>query len=141
MQTERVETYSDEVLAALQRLLPQLSPGATLSEAWLREVIDDAAAQLYVARDDTGKILGTFCLTVQKIPTGPKVWLEDVVVDEQARGQGLGEALVRKAIDTARALGAKSLNFTSSPDRIAANRLYRKMGFEKRETNVYKMEF
>ncbi len=138
---EKVDHYSDELLAALQRLLPQLSPTATIDEAWLREVLADPAAQLYVARDEEGEIVGTFSLTLQKIPTGPKMWLEDVVVDERVRGKGLGEALVQEAIGIARRPGVKSLNLTSSPERVAANKLYQKMGFEKRETNVYRMKF
>jgi len=141
MQIERVTTYSDEVLAALQRLLPQLSPGTTISEAWLREIVADTGIHLFVARDEEGEIPGTFTLAEEKIPTGLKMWLEDVVVDEKARGKGLGDTIVRYAIDYARRRGTKKLDLTSVPARVAANKLYQKWGFVRRKTNVYRLRF
>jgi len=141
MHIEKVSSYSDEVLAALQRLLPQLSPGTTITESWLREIVDTPATHLFITRNDDKQITGSFTLTEQKIPTGMKVWLEDVVVDEQARGQGLGDAIVQYAIDYARNLGTKKLDLTSVPERVAANKLYRKWGFVLRETNVYRLRF
>jgi len=139
MQIERVTSYSVEVLEALQRLLPQLSPGATVSEAWLRELLGEGSTHLFITRDEKSRIHGTFTLAEQKIPTGLKVWLEDVVVDEQARGQGLGKAIVHYAIGYARNLGTKKLDLTSAPRRMAANKLYRNMGFSLRKTNVYRL--
>jgi GNAT superfamily N-acetyltransferase len=141
MHIEKVSSYSDKVLAALQRLLPQLSPGTTITESWLREIIDTPGTHLFITRDDDGLITGSFTLTEQKIPTGMKVWLEDVVVDEQARGQGLGDTIVQYAIDYARKLGTKKLDLTSVPERVAANKLYQKWGFVRRETNVYRLRF
>ena len=141
MRTEKVESYGDDVLKALQRLLSQLSPGTVISEAWLREILAETATHLFITRDDEGHITGTFTLVEQKIPTGLKVWLEDVVVDESMRGQGLGEAIVQYAIRYARDLGTKKLHLTSNPDRVAANNLYRKAGFKLRNTNVYRMRF
>ena len=141
MHIEKVSSYTDEVLAALQRLLPQLSPGTTITESWLREIVTTPGTHLFITRDDDGQITGSFTLTEQKIPTGMKVWLEDVVVDEQARGQGLGDAIVQYAIDYARKLGTKKLDLTSVPERVAANKLYRKWGFIRRETNVYRLRF
>ncbi len=141
MKIEKAEIFTTELLEALQRLLPQLSPGTTIREPWLRELLADPDIHLFVTRDEAGAINGTFTLAQEKIPTGLKVWLEDVVVDKQARGQGLGEAIVQYAINYARQLGTKKLDLTSSPDRIAANRLYQKTGFKLRETNVYRMRF
>jgi len=141
MQIERVTTYSDEVLAALQRLLPQLSPGTTISEAWLREIVADTGIYLFVARDEEGEIPGTFTLAEEKIPTGLKVWLEDVVVEDLSRGRGYGRAIVQYAVDVARSLGTLKLDLTSVPERVAANKLYQKWGFVRRKTNVYRLRF
>ena len=141
MKIEKISAFSEEALKALQQLLPQLAPGMTITESWLREVVTTPATHLFITRDDGGQITGSFTLTEQKIPTGLKVWLEDVVVDEQARGQGLGDAIVQYAIDYARKLGTKKLDLTSVPERVAANKLYRKWGFIRRETNVYRLRF
>ena len=140
MKIERVTRYSDEVLEALQRLLPQLSDGATIDAAWLQEVIATPASHLFVLREHD-RIVGTFTLTEQKIPTGLKVWLEDVVVEDLSRGRGYGRAIVQYAVDVARSLGTLKLDLTSHPDRVVANALYRKSGFELRDTNVYRMRF
>ncbi|HPU40250.1 MAG TPA: GNAT family N-acetyltransferase, partial [Microthrixaceae bacterium] len=93
---------------------------------------------LLLARDDDGAILGSMTLVVFPIPTGIRAWIEDVVVDGDARGRGVGDALNRTAIDIARDLGAKTVDLTSRPSREAANRLYQRIGFEPRETNVYR---
>ncbi len=79
-------------------------------------------------------------LAFYRIPTGLKAWIEDVVVDDEARGNGIGEALSRAAIDEARRRGAKNVSLTSRPSREAANRLYRGIGFEQYETNLYRYE-
>ena len=85
-------------------------------------------------------MVGSLTLAQFRIPTGVGVWIEDVVVDEAARGQGTGEALVREGIRIAEEAGAKAVNLTSRPDRAAANRLYQRLGFEARTTNVYRLE-
>jgi ribosomal protein S18 acetylase RimI-like enzyme len=84
--------------------------------------------------------VGSLTLAVFRIPTGLRAWIEDVVVDESARGQGVGEALNRAALDRAAALGAVTVDLTSRPSRAAANRLYQRLGFEPRETNVYRYD-
>lgn len=86
------------------------------------------------------RILGTLTLVTFRIPTGVRAWIEDVVVDEAARGKGVGEALNRAAVELARAKGAKTVDLTSRPKREAANRLYRRLGFVARDTNVYRYE-
>jgi ribosomal protein S18 acetylase RimI-like enzyme len=133
---ERVTEVTDEVANALARLLPQLSQGAPAPS---REQLAEVARTqtLLVARDGAGRIVGTLTLVLYRIPTGLDARVEDVVVDESARGQGVGEALTREAIARARAAGAHALDLTSRPEREAANRLYRRLGFEQRETNVY----
>ena len=135
---ERVTEVTDDVALALARLLPQLSPTATPPP---REHLAEVARTqtLLVARDDAGRIVGTLTLAVYRIPTGLHASIEDVVVDASARGQGVGEALTLEAIDRARAAGAHAVGLTSRPEREAANRLYRRLGFEQRATNVYRL--
>lgn len=100
-------------------------------------MVANADTVLFVARVD-GSILGSLTLAFYRIPTGLKAWIEDVVVDTEARGRGVGELLNRAALDEARRRGAKDVSLTSRPSREAANRLYLRIGFEARATNVYR---
>jgi ribosomal protein S18 acetylase RimI-like enzyme len=127
---------TDAMIGAFARLVPQLSssaPAPTAEE--LTEMVSSDADHLLVAEDADGTVLGSMTLIVFRIPTGIRAWIEDVVVDGEARGRGVGELLNRHAIDLAYALGAKTIDLTS---REAANRLYQKLGFEARTTNVYR---
>ena len=138
--SEQTELTPD-LREAFDRLVPQLSssnPPPTDDE--LRHIIASPASILLVARDDAdgGRVLGSLTLVVFPIPTGIRAWIEDVVVDEAARGRGVGEALNRAALDRARAEGAKTVDLTSRPSREAANRLYQRLGFVPRETNIYR---
>ncbi len=132
--------FAPELREAFDHLVPQLSssnPPPTDDE--LRRIIASPASILLVARDgEEGRILGSLTLVVFPIPTGIRAWIEDVVVDEAARGQGVGEALNRAALERARAEGAKTVDLTSRPTREAANRLYLRLGFVPRETNIYR---
>ena len=143
MSAARVEIAgeaTDEVLAALHRLIPQLSSSSTpVTVAELRELIDSDSSVLFIARVD-GRIVGSLTLAVFRIPTGIRAWIEDVVVDENARGHGVGEALNRAALAEAKQRGAKTVDLTSRPSREAANRLYLRIGFVARETNVYRYD-
>lgn len=107
--------------------------------AELREIVGDSATVVFVARDG-GVIVGLLTLAMFRIPTGMRAWIEDVVVDGRARGKGVGEALNRAALATARHRGAKTVDLTSRPSREAANRLYQRIGFVRRDTNVYRYE-
>jgi ribosomal protein S18 acetylase RimI-like enzyme len=133
---------TSEVVDALARLGPLLSTSAELPTAGqVAEMIDSPATTLFLARDgDGGPIVGTLTLVVFRIPTGVRAWIEDVIVAEEARGQGCGEALNRAAIDAAAAAGARTVDLTSRPKREAANRLYQRLGFIQRETNVYRYQ-
>ncbi len=136
--TEATEV-TDELVAAFARLIPQLSssnppPGA----GELQEMVDSAASIVLMARDPSGSLVGSLTLALFRVPTGLRAWIEDVVVDEAARGVGAGEALVQAAVDRAAAVGARTVDLTSRPSREAANRLYVRMGFELRTTNVYR---
>jgi ribosomal protein S18 acetylase RimI-like enzyme len=129
----------DELVAAFDRLIPQLSSSSPPpTPEVLAEIIGSPATDLLVARGDDGHIVGSLTLVLFRIPTGLRAWIEDVVVDGEARGQGVGEALNLYAIDVAAERGARTVDLTSRPSREAANRLYQRIGFEKRESNVYR---
>jgi ribosomal protein S18 acetylase RimI-like enzyme len=138
--TEIIEV-TDEVVAAFGRLIPQLSTSSSPPNAdALGEIAANPNSLLLVARDtDSGAIVGSLTLACYRIPTGLQARIEDVVVDEAARGRGVGAELTRVGVEKARAMGAKSVGLTSRPTREAANRLYQRMGFEHRETNVYRL--
>jgi ribosomal protein S18 acetylase RimI-like enzyme len=129
-----------ELVEAFERLVPQLSSSSPPpGHDQLVEIVRSAASILLVAQDSVGTIIGSLTLAVFRVPTGRLAWIEDVVVDESARGAGAGEALVAAAVARAGAEGAKSVDLTSRPSRAAANRLYLRMGFEPRATNVYRL--
>ena len=139
MIVEEVTEATSEVVAAFARLVPQLSRSSPPpTEAELDEMVTSPATVVLVARDGGGEIVGTLTLALFRIPTGLRAWIEDVVVDEAVRGGGVGEALTRAALERAAAAGARSVDLTSRPAREAANRLYRRLGFEPRDTNVYR---
>jgi ribosomal protein S18 acetylase RimI-like enzyme len=138
MNIEIATKVTAELTAALATLIPQLSSSADpVTEDVLRRVLADPAITMFVARHEN-KIVGSLTLAAFTIPTGMRAWIEDVVVDESARGLGAGEALTLAALDVAKAKGATSVDLTSRPSREAANRLYLRMGFVARETNVYR---
>lgn len=122
-------------MAALVPQLSASSPAPTAEQ--LAEIVNSTDSLLYIARLD-GRIVGSLTLAFYRIPTGVKAWIEDVMVDDAARGQGIGESLNRTAIDEARRRGAKHVTLTSRPSREAANRLYQRIGFEPYATNVYR---
>lgn len=129
---------TDDVVAAFAVLIPQLSSSNPPPDRErLEQIVRHQASTLFLARVE-GRIVGSLTLAVFPIPTGIRAWIEDVVVDESARGHGVGEALNRRALDHARAQGAITVELTSRPSREAANRLYTKMGFVIRDTNVYR---
>lgn len=130
---------TDELRDALARLLPQLSSSPPPDSDELARVVADPGSLVFVARLD-GQIVGSLTLVLYRIPTGLKAWIEDVVVDEAARGHGIGEQLNRAALDEAGRRGAKAVSLTSRASREAANRLYQRIGFVARETNVYRYD-
>lgn len=129
---------TDELCDAMTRLVPQLSSSNPPPDRdALREIVDSDASVLFTARDDTG-ILGTLTLILFRIPTGVRAWIEDVIVDEGARGKGVGRVLNEAAVAHAFAHGAITVDLTSRPSREAANRLYQRLGFVARDTTVYR---
>lgn len=141
---EACATVTDELVEAMAELIPQLSSSSPPpGRAELERIVASDACHLLVALDGDGpglggSIVGSMTLVVFPIPTGTRAWIEDVVVDGSARGRGVGEELNRRALELAEQLGARTVDLTSRPSREAANRLYRRLGFEQRETNVYR---
>ncbi len=138
MKIEELIDFSTQALEAINGLLPQLSPSVVaLEESDLRNIINSESTKLFLASDEDG-VFGMLSLVLFRIPTGRKAWVEDVVVDEKARGRGVGKLLTEHAVNVAREHGAHSVDLTSRPSRAAANARYQRVGFEQRETNVYR---
>lgn len=139
--TIRAASEVDEALVAdFARLIPQLSSSSPPPTAQdLLAIVDNPHSVLFLA-DLDGAVVGSLTLAFYRIPTGLKAWIEDVVVEQSARGHGVGEALNLAAIDEARARGAKNVSLTSRSSREAANRLYQRLGFEPYETNLYRYQ-
>lgn len=138
---EIVEAANDELVAAFAKLIPQLSrSSAPPNLERLDQIAKSEASTLLIARDDDAVIVGSMTLAMFDIPTGRRAWIEDVVVDTGARGQGVGHLLNERALQIAADAGAKTVDLTSRPSREAANRLYQRLGFVARETNVYRYE-
>lgn len=134
-------SVDDELVAAFSRLIPQLSRGAAVpTPDLIREIVEAPASTVMIARDlrDNGRIVGMLTLVVFRIPTGVRAWIEDVVVEETMRGRGVGEALSQEAVHRAIGAGARTVDLTSRPSREAANRLYQRLGFTLRDSNVYR---
>ena len=136
--TEVTESLTD----AYRVLIPQLSSSSSppTGEA-LQRIIESDSAQILIAENENGEILGTMTLIIFQIPTGIRAWMEDVVVDSSARGKGIGKKLNLAALELAKQAGAKTVDLTSRPARQEANQLYRSIGFVERETNVYRFSF
>lgn len=129
-----------EIVEAFERLIPQLSrSNPPPSAEALSSIVESPACHLLLAEEE-GQIVGSLTLVVFPIPTAVRAWIEDVVVDEAASGRGIGRQLNEHALELARRLGAKTVDLTSRPSREAANHLYKKIGFQPRETNVYRFE-
>ncbi len=136
---EAATEAGDELVAAMAALVPQLSRSSPPpGRAQLAEMVGAPGTLLLVARDEGGAIVGTLTLVTFRIPTGVRAWIEDVIVDASARGRGVGESLTRAALEAAAERGAKTVDLTSRPSREAANRLYLRVGFRPRETNIYR---
>jgi ribosomal protein S18 acetylase RimI-like enzyme len=138
IEVDAVRQVTDELVEACRRLLPQLSSAAAALDAdELARIVDHQANTLLVARDQ-GAIVGMLTLVTFPLPSGLRGRIEDVVVDQEARGHGVGTALTMAAIDLARQEGARNVDLTSRASRVAANRLYQRLGFQLRDSNVYR---
>ncbi len=141
MRIETVTEVTHELQGALKRLVPQLTVRKPPTHTELVTLIGSESSSLLVAREDDDSIVGMACVAVYRVPTGIRAVIEDVVVDTAARGRGIGEALTRACLNLARAKGAGAVTLTSNPAREAANRLYLRMGFTRRDTNDYIYRF
>lgn len=141
---EEATWVDDELLEAFQLLIPQLSSSNPPPDAaTLEAIVNGTETILLIARDelDGGRIVGSLTLALFQIPTALRAWIEDVVVDTAVRGRGIGEKLNLVALERAAAAGAATVDLTSRPKRESANRLYQRMGFIRRDTNVYRFAF
>ena len=140
----RATAVTDELVSVFERLIPQLKLNASPpTREELGALLSAASSILLIARypDEQADILGMLTLIVYRVPTGIRARIEDVVVDEAMRGKGIGEALVRRALNMARDAGADGVALTSNPKREAANRLYQRLGFLPWQTNLYFYRF
>ncbi len=139
MKITRITKFTDQVFETVLKLLPQLDPAIDLpSRLYFKDLLASVNTHFFIAELDNRDIAGMLTIGTYPTPTGIKFWIEDVVVDETQRGTGIGKDLIQFAIDYAKSLGAEDIRLTSRPTRIAANKLYLKMGFVRYETNVYK---
>lgn len=137
IEIERLTQATPQHVEAFCRLIPQLSSTGPPTLETLTKIVANSATYLYVARM-AGEMVGSLSLVTFEIPTGIRAWIEDVVVDQAWRGNGIASALVLHAVDQAKQVGALSIDLTSRPSRVEANRLYQRLGFVARETNVYR---
>jgi ribosomal protein S18 acetylase RimI-like enzyme len=136
---DEATSVSRELTAAMAQLVAQLSSSAAApTEDELRAIVESPATHLLLACDEPNVIIGSLTLALFRLPTGYRAWIEDVVVDEAARGRGVGEALTREALRMARGAGARTVDLTSRPEREAATRMYLRLGFERRSTSVFR---
>ena len=138
MEIIEAREVTDELVKAFEELIPQLSSSSPPpSREFLTRIVESEASTLLLAQEDD-QILGSLTLVIFAIPTGIRAWIEDVVVSDAARGKGVGTELNNDALRRAREAGATTVDLTSRPSREAANRLYQRIGFEQRDTNVYR---
>ena len=139
MKIKRTKLFSLGVYEAVLRLLPQLAPDAVLpSKEYFKSILASENIHFFTGETEDNRIVAMLTIGTYNTPSGTKVWIEDVVVDESQRGKGLGEEIMLFAIDYSKSIDAGSVSLTSRPSRIAANRLYQKLGFVQYATNVYK---
>ena len=139
MNTALVNEVTPALVQAFDRLIPQLTtsqPPPTLEQ--LSQMVSSQATTLFACYDEDDTIVGVLTLVIFRIPTGIRARIEDVVVDARARGRGIGQALMQAGLEHAWGQGATAVDLTSRPSREAANRLYQRMGFQRRDTNVYR---
>jgi len=141
VKVEIATTLTPAIVDAVARLVGQLSRSAAPpTTAELGDIVSSPATDLFIAIDDGGTIIGTATLVTFRIPTGARAWIEDVVVDEAGRGQGVGTVLTEAMVERAQELGCRTVDLTSRPSRQSANRMYQRAGFVARDTNVYRLD-
>ena len=140
IEVKEIAKVDDKLIEAMKRLVPQLSNSSSPPDRFALEDIVASDSSILLAAFIDGEIVGSLTLVIFSIPTGKRAWIEDVVVDEKCRNKGVGEVLNKDAINIARQRGVKTVDLTSRPSRQSANRLYNRLGFIQRETNIYRFE-
>ena len=141
IRVERVTEVNNDILNAIQFLFPQLTKFSPVPiEEHIIEIVSSQSSSLWIAKNDSDQIIGMLNLAIYRTTTGVHAWIEDVVVDENQRRQGIAAKMTMEAVEYARAKGAKAVSLTSRPEREAANLLYQKMGFELVNTNLYRFK-
>lgn len=136
-----ITKVNDKLIKEIKALIPQLTPTPIdITQSSLEELVLDKNSALIGAYNENNVLIGCLSLVVFTIPTGKKAFIEDVVVDQTARGLGLGEKMLQKAITMAKQKGVKRIELSSRPSRVPANKLYQKLGFKVRDTNFYRLE-
>ncbi|MDQ1297182.1 MAG: hypothetical protein QG611_1161 [Bacteroidota bacterium] len=139
MKIKEVKRFSDRAFTAVLRLLAQLNDRSELPDKdYFKGILKSERTHLFLAELDNKEIVGMLTIVTYNVPSGAKMWIEDVVVDEAQRGKGFGKALMEYALEYAKSKGAGTIDLTSKPSRVEANRLYQKLGFVLRKTNVYR---
>jgi ribosomal protein S18 acetylase RimI-like enzyme len=139
MKVKEIKRFSDKAFTAVSRLLTQLNDRSELPDKdYFKGLLKSERTHLFLAELDNKEIVGMLTIVSYDVPSGTRMWIEDVVVDEAQRGKGFGKALMEYALDYAESKGAGTIDLTSRPSRIEANRLYQKLGFVLRKTNVYR---
>lgn len=144
MKIYKLNHIDDHLFQSMQDLVAQLSPNAPMpSREDIENIVGAPGCTILVAGSDEegAQIVGTLTLVIFQVPTGRRARIEDVVVEESVRGQGIGEALVIEALNLVESNGIRSVDLTSNPDRKAANKLYSRLGFILRDTNLFRYEF
>ena len=139
MEIEELASFTPEDLRDLDALMHQLSGRLAMTEDRLREVVGSGGSHLFVAREE-GRIVGCATLCVYEATSSRKGVIEDVVVLEEYRGRHIGRMLVGRAMEMASSMSPIEIQLTSKPHREAANALYRSLGFERVETNCYRIK-
>lgn len=140
MEIIELKTYSTFYFEAIRELCKELLSGTCdFSEEYIQEIIKSENSHLFLILEDKS-VMGMLSLGTYKTPLGVKAWIEDVVVDSRVRGRGLGKKITLHAIEFAKNLGADRVMLTSKPSRVAANKLYQSLGFEKVDTNFYRIK-
>jgi len=135
-----LKEFSSDVYNHICLLTKQLTPAGNVpSESEFRSILNSGNTHLFVIQDDNEIPAGMLSIGIYRTPTGKKAWIEDVVIDDKFRGCGYGKKLVEHAVAFIHDLGADTISLTSNPSRVAANQLYRRAGFDRYETNVYKI--
>lgn len=141
MNITTVEKVDYQLVEKIKELITLLTePKCPITETSLNKIVDSQESELIVAKTENGEVVGAMCLIVYTILSTKKAFIEDVVVAKSVRGKGYGEAMIREAIELARSKGVKYIELSSNAKRVAANSLYKKLGFNIRETNYYRME-